>query len=83
MEWFEAKDFCPASTVDMCTEPVDLGSDMIQFEAINRHYGSIDTLFKVDGNLFNFSMGSRRPDSDFSEEEREVYQSILSSINFK
>ncbi|MDP2874086.1 MAG: hypothetical protein Q8N84_02230 [bacterium] len=80
--WIENKDLCPKS-FDSCT-PQKAGPIVgsLQFESINRHYASTDTIFKKGEVLFDFSVSARAANEPIGTEVHEIYDQILSTFKF-
>jgi len=80
--WLKKRNACPSS-FDSCTElvPGPL-ENSVRYETLNRHYTSLNTLFKKDDLVFEFAMSAKKKNTPLSSEQKELYEKILATFNF-
>ncbi|MFH0863746.1 MAG: hypothetical protein V1858_01470 [Candidatus Gottesmanbacteria bacterium] len=83
-EWIKNKNMCPNFSDKPSCTPIKSGfvKESIEVEQINRQYTGLDTFINKNGVLFDFNMSARKPNSNFSQEERDTYNQILSTFKF-
>lgn len=76
-QWIENN--CQPSCSKTTTGPI-AGSK--QFDLLNVHYAETDTVVKINGLIFSFSLNARNPNTPVDQNIRDVYNQILSTFKF-
>jgi hypothetical protein len=86
-QWIKSKNICPdwgANSPSCSNQVKGVLPGSIQFDTLNRHYASIDTIVKHDNgiDIFDISLGARNPNEPISDIARNTYDQILSTFKF-